>query len=115
MSDQLSSEEVKQLNQERIAEANRAKASAFLARQQANEARSWYNFCVKHSGQSGLTHGDFFGCTANENMLRGYISKMDPPVINEQNLEQAFQDCREVLAVRPDSNYPYERKTDTQV
>lgn len=107
-------EQAKQLNQQRIDEGNRAKAESFAAQKAAVAARAWWRFCLRHSGQSGLKHGDYFSCQANDDLLTNWIDQQEDPIVDERSLENAFAACRPMLAIRPGLNRPYERKTNLQ-
>ena len=91
MAEELSTvTESQELNQTRIEQNNRAKKSrSFPGRPTSQGGReTWWRFCVRHAGQSGLTHGDYWSCEANDNVLRRYISKENDPTITEWSLEK---------------------------
>jgi hypothetical protein len=107
---ELSDEQVRELNRERIDRVNRTKAEALQAQKDSITARAWWKFSAKHAGQQGIQNGDYLSNQANDNILNGWLSDNDRDV-TEQNLEAAFAACEGMLSRRSGG---YTRVTDTQ-
>jgi len=97
-------------------DSKRAKATAYLAIQRANEIHARYTFTKRHSGFEGVNkNGVFHSCESNWLLLESFIK--DEPVgdghINLVNLEAA----REMLGDRlgQPKAVPYERQTDARL
>jgi hypothetical protein len=111
---QLTQEEIKIANRERLDHASEAKAKLWAAEKAVAEEGAWYWFCKNHCGSAAIKRGDtYFACEANNGILLSVIASMDPPQVNLANLEVAFARSRDRLANPPPE--PYERKADCKV
>ena len=107
----ITNQQASKLNQQRLDEGNRAEAEAYRAKRDAVAAHAFWRFSLKHSGQSGLQHGEYLSNEANDNMLLGWIEQQQDTSITEQSLEAAYAACYQMLAHRSGR---YERKTNLQ-
>lgn len=108
----LNEEQIKQLNRQRINEANREKAEVFKAKTDADAQNGWNEFLAKHSGQAAVIRKDVFHCNqANYQLLEEWILEQGL-LVNAETLEQSYQANKSRLGGR---SVPYERKTNTEM
>lgn len=104
----LTEEQIKEINNRRTAGNRKEAADKYSAVEQAQIARSWYEFLREHSGQRGVANGIYAINEANNLLMEEWIKENAGDAISLHSLEEAFFALQGRLA-RP-STAPYERK-----
>lgn len=112
---------VKEINAQRVAEANLEKAKKFIAVRSAEIAKAYDEFVLRHVAARGSydaqgrrsTENLYYPCQANEIMLVNYLKEHGLNGTSAEHFEAAFQATKGRTLTKPTNDADYEKKTPT--